>query len=83
MTNEERVYLYVERFFHRTECTAWPTVRQAARSLRLRQEVVMEAVEGHESLDLCFPFVAWTPADGDYFIESYDPMWTTREETGR
>jgi hypothetical protein len=72
-----RLYGYVERFFARSGKTAWPTVRQAARSLGWKQEYVLSLIEdGCSSPDLpddCL-FLSSHPggcdAMADHFIES-------------
>lgn len=70
---QERVAASAERFFQRSGRTQWATVRQIARSLRLRIGDVYQAAEDHENLDLAYYLVEWVPAKGDYYVEVIEP----------
>lgn len=66
-----RIEGYVERAFQRSGRTAFPTVRQVARALRLRQGEVEDLVDDSDRLFLTSYFVAPPDPLGDHFVESY------------
>jgi hypothetical protein len=66
-----RLHRYVERRFAKSGRTEWPTVRQAARALRLTIEGVTALVEEWDGpLMLTYYHVGFKVPAGDYFIES-------------
>ena len=67
---KERVFNYVERFFARQKNTTFPTVRQVARAMGVRQSQVIEIVEDDNRLMLTYYNVDHHIADGDRFVES-------------
>ncbi len=70
MINRERVERYVRGYFVRHK-EAWPTVRQVARGLRMRQADVELCVADHNNLELRF----WADLNallGDYYVEVMD-----------
>jgi hypothetical protein len=66
MTDRERVERYVRRYFELT--MDWPTVRQVARALGLRQQVVVD-----EAVDVPLMVTAYytDPPEkfGDHYVE--------------
>ena len=69
-----RVERYVERFFQRHECTQFPTCRQVAKALRMRNADVMQEVEDNDNLQTTYWNVGWYERvpDGDRFIETLE-----------
>jgi hypothetical protein len=66
-----RIANYAYRHWIAAGMTEWPTVRQAARALRIRQEEIDEcAGDGHYDLTgfNCEDF-----SHGDYFVEATTP----------
>lgn len=68
----EKLHAYVERVFKRSGNTGWPTVRECARALRLRQVEIEELVEGQPDTILMLSSYLMEPPPplGDYFVES-------------
>lgn len=62
MTLEAKLRRYVERRFKESGNTEWPTVREAARALRVRQAEVEQAAQEH-------PFMLTS-----YFVSPPDPI---------
>lgn len=71
----QRVERYAERYFQRSGQHDWPTVRQAARSLKLRQSEIEQAVDDNENLDLTYWYVQGIDRVpiGDWFVEAINP----------
>lgn len=68
MTPAERIAAYAYRFWMRADMTAWPTVRQVARAVHVKQVDIDEcAGDGHYDLTgyNCEDF-----EHGDYFVEA-------------
>jgi hypothetical protein len=75
MNNGDRIIRYVERMFQRSGCTEFPTVRQIARALRLRQSEVWEWADGsygndNQHLMVSYYNVEWEAPIGDWFVET-------------
>lgn len=71
MTLADRVYRYGERRFQSSGCTEWPTVREVARALRVRQQQVWDEVDGDDPrLMGSYYLVEWDPPIGDWFVET-------------
>lgn len=66
----DKVFCYVEKFFARSGNTAFPTVRQVARAINLRQNQVIEIVEDNDRLMLTYWNVDHHVTDGERFVES-------------
>ena len=76
----QRVERYAERYFQRSGRTEFPTVRQVARALRLRQREVEMAVEDHPTSNLfltMYNVEGGTPL-GEQFVETYNPPEESR-----
>ncbi len=72
MSESLRVEGYVERSFQRSGQTGFPTVRQVARAIGIRQDEVEGAVDDHPTgnLQLTYYRAAVMPPLGDYFVET-------------
>ena len=67
----ERIARYVERSFQKSGMTEFPTVRQVARALGLRQGLVEAAIDDDPTGRLMLTF--WYAEDqrlGDHFMET-------------
>lgn len=76
----QRVERYVEGYFQRSGRTDWPTVRQVARAVKLRQREVEMAVEDHPAGNLMLTMYnveGGTPL-GEQFVETYSPPEVSR-----
>jgi hypothetical protein len=70
----ERVRSYAERYFKRSGQTRFPTVRQVAHALGMRQVDVEQAVEDSDAtMGLTYWLVEWKEPLGGHFVEVYDP----------
>lgn len=71
--DHDRLFRYVEGFFARRERTAFPTIRQAAKSLGWTHERLEGAIEGDPEgrLFTSSYFAFSDPPFGEHFIESY------------
>ena len=67
---EDRAYRYAERYFQRSGCTEYPTVRQCGRALKMRQSDLLEAIEGHELMFTSYYHTEVEPPTGDRFVET-------------
>lgn len=70
MYDHERIRRYAERYFARHDSTAFPTVREVARALRLRQYKVELECDGDPDCRLML--TGYGPEDGkvgDLFVE--------------
>lgn len=67
----ERIERYAERYFQHSNCERFPTVREVARALGMRQAKVVEEIEASDSVFLTSWYVS--PADpiGSHFVETW------------
>jgi hypothetical protein len=74
-TDPWRVERYVERYFQEHGRTEWPTVRQVARALGLRQADVEQAVDGHpaDNLELASYLTVVPEKLADHFVKTINP----------
>ena len=74
MEIRERVYKYAERKFQASGRTEFPTVRQVAKALGVKQDAVKEAIEDDSYGDLMltsFHTVKPEPL-GSHFVETFE-----------
>jgi hypothetical protein len=64
---------YAERYFHRSGHTEFPTVRQCARALRMRQAEIEELANGDDRLMLTGYLSLPLDPLGDLFVEVLHP----------
>lgn len=72
MRNADRIAAYAYRYWSRAKMEEWPTIRMAARALRLRQ-VDIEECEGDGTFILTAYNVGGGTPLGDHFIEAETP----------
>ena len=68
-----RVWRYSERYFQRSGRTEFPTVRQVARALKVKQTDVEQAIEDDRLLMLTSYNVIPRPTLGEHFVETFEP----------
>lgn len=68
---EQRIYNYAERFFQASGGERFPTVRQVARAMKVRQATVYDAVEGWGERGLMLTSEWNESAIGDHYVETY------------
>jgi hypothetical protein len=73
MSDHDRVFRYVERFFARTGKTQWPTVRQITRAFGWSQARLQDAIDGdpQERLFTSSYFATPEPPLAEHFVESF------------
>lgn len=70
-----RLHAYVERFFARSGNTTFPTVKQAAKAMGLKQAEVFEVVEEHSGVMFLTSYFTDPPQRiGEYYINSDEPV---------
>ena len=70
----ERLHKYVERRFQESGRTEWPTVRECARSLKVKQANVGNIAEEHEAFCLSCYQVDFRVPCGDWFVETLNDL---------
>ena len=71
MDDVDRIHIFAEDFFNKHNHESWPTVRQVARGLKLRQYQVEDAIEGDPKNRLMLTSFPTETALGDHFVEAY------------
>lgn len=69
---DKLVWEYVEGFFQKSGKTHFPTVRDCARKFRVRQQEIVDTVEGAAFGVLIITSYPGTNVLGDYFVETLD-----------
>jgi len=72
--DHDRLAAYAERYFQRHERTEWPTVRMAAKALRMTNDDVESAVDGDPDchMQLTGYQVGFDFPLGEQFVEVFD-----------
>lgn len=73
-TDYERIWNYAENFFQREQREEFPTVRECARSLKLKHSEIHRLIEEDSDMCICYYMCDWNRVPlGDFFIEVINP----------